>query len=158
MAGEAWTAHGELVTTEYSVAHPTEYAHIKEVDPGVWNVDDPKDLWNTEDNKKTVYDPCPPGYRVPLYDNTLPMWSGSFGSEWTLTEANRFSFGDVVFPVGGYIDCWSPGYSKVGERTHIWAASWYDAERATCLYYRQGAYYAQKFHKAKAGSVRCVAE
>ena len=86
------------------------------------------------------------------------MWNGSFGSEWTLTEANRFSFGDVVFPVGGYIDCWSPGYSKVGERTHIWAASWYDAERATCLYYRQGAYYAQKFHKAKAGSVRCVAE
>jgi len=158
VAGEAWTAHGELVTTEYSVAHPTEYAHIKEVDPGVWNVDDPKDLWNTEDNKKTVYDPCPPGYRVPLYDKTLPMWSGSFGSEWTLTEANRFSFGDVVFPVGGYIDCWSPGYAKVGERTHIWAASWYDAERATCLYYRQGAYYAQKFHKAKAGSVRCVAE
>ena len=158
VAGEAWTAHGELVTTEYSVAHPTEYAHIKEVDPGVWNVDDPKDLWNTEDNKKTVYDPCPPGYRVPLYDKSLPMWSGSFGSEWTLTEANRFSFGDIVFPVGGYIDCWSPGYSKVGERTHIWAASWYDAERATCLYYRQGAYYAQKFHKAKAGSVRCVAE
>lgn len=57
-----------------------------------------------------------------------------------------------------FIDCWTPGYEKVGLRTHIWGAKWYDAERATCLYYREGKYYSQKFHKAKAGSVRCVAE
>ena len=37
----------------------------------------------------------------------------------------------------------------------------YDAERSNCLYYRgdkENKYYSQKFHKAKAGSVRCVAE
>ena len=159
VAGTAWTAHGELVNTAYSVAHPTEYVHVPSVDAGVWNVDDPKDLWNTEDNKKTVYDPCPAGYRVPMYDSSLPMWGGSFGDAWTIDQANyRFAYGDVVFPVGGYIDCWTPGYEKVGVRTHIWGAKWYDGERSTCLYYREGKYYAQKFHKAKAGSVRCVAE
>ena len=162
VAGTAWTAKGEHITTAYSIAHPTEYAHIKEVDAGVWNVDDPKDLWNDEDNDKTIYDPCPVGYRVPLYDSSLPMWKGSFGDDWVLDGAHyRFSYGDIVFPVGGYIDCWTPDYSKTGERTHIWASKWYDAERATCLYYRNdkdNKYYAQKFHKAKAGSVRCVAE
>ena len=159
VAGTAWTAKGELITTAYSIAHPTEYAHIKEVDPGVWNADDPKDLWNADGDKKTIYDPCPVGYRVPLYDSSLPMWSGNFGDGWTIDKDNyRFSYGDIVFPVGGYIDCWSPSYSKVGSRTHVWAASWYDSERSNCMYYRDGSYYSQKFHKAKAGSVRCVAE
>ena len=162
VAGTAWTAKGEHITTAYSIAHPTEYAHIKEVDAGVWNVDDPQDLWNDADNMKTIYDPCPVGYRVPLYDSSYPMWKGSFGDDWVLDGENyRFSYGDIVFPIGGYIDCWTPDYAKTGERTHIWASKWYDAERSTCLYYRadkDNKYYAQKFHKAKAGSVRCVAE
>ena len=159
VSGEAWTAHGELITTEYSIAHPTEYAHIANVDDGVWNSEDPKDLWNTAENKKTIYDPCPAGYRVPLYDSSLPMWKGEFGEAWTIDKEHfRFAYGEITFPVGGYIDCWTPSYSKVGERTHVWAAKWYDEKRSTSMYYREGSYYSQKFHKAKAGSVRCVAE
>lgn len=162
VAGTAWTAHGTTEDTAYAVAHPTEYIHVPNVDEGVWNKDDPADLWNAEGNLKTIYDPCPVGYRVPLYDSSLPMWKGSFDDSWTIdVDAKRFSYGAIVFPICGYIDCWTPGYAKVGERTHIWASKWYDAERATCLYYRgdkENKYYSQKFHKAKAGSVRCVAE
>ena len=162
VAGTAWTAHGTTEDTAYAVAHPTEYIHVPNVDEGVWNKDDPADLWNAEGNLKTIYDPCPVGYRVPLYDSSLPMWKGSFDDSWTIdVDAKRFSYGAIVFPVCGYIDCWTPSYAKVGERTHIWASKWYDAERATCLYYRgdkENKYYSQKFHKAKAGSVRCVAE
>ena len=162
VAGTAWTAKGEHITTAYSIAHPTEYAHVPEVDEGVWNVDDPKDLWNDANDQKTIYDPCPAGYRVPLYDSSLPMWKGSFGDDWVLDGDNfRFSYGDIVFPIGGYIDCWTPGYEKTGARTHVWASKWYDAERSNCMYYRgdkENKYYSQKFHKAKAGSVRCVAE
>ena len=159
VAGTAWTYHKELITTAYSVAHPTEYASVPEVDAGVWNADDPQDLWNTEDNKKTVYDPCPPGYRVPLYDKALPLWAGS--DEGFTYDGNRVSYGDFHFTVAGYIDCWSAGYTYANTRTHIWASKWYDAERATCAYFRldkDPKYYAQKYHKAKAGSVRCVAE
>ena len=162
VAGTAWTAHGTTEDTAYAIAHPTEYIHIPNVDEGVWNKDDPADLWNADGDKKTIYDPCPAGYRVPLYDSSLPMWSGSFGDGWTIeVDAKRFSYGEIVFPVGGYIDCWTPSYAKVGERTHIWAARKYDAERSNCLYFRadkDNKYYSQKFHKAKAGSVRCVAE
>ena len=159
VAGTAWTYHKELITTDYSVAHPTEYASVPEVDAGVWNADDPQDLWNTADDKKTVYDPCPPGYRVPLYDKSLPMWAGT--DEGFTFDGNRVSYGDFHFTVAGYIDCWSAGYSYANLRTHIWASKWYDAERSTCAYFRldkDPKYYAQKYHKAKAGSVRCVAE
>ena len=159
VAGTAWTYHKELITTDYSIAHPTEYASVPEVDAGVWNADDPQDLWNTEDNKKTVYDPCPPGYRVPLYDKSLPLWAGS--DEGFTYDGNRVSYGDFHFTVAGYIDCWSAGYTYANTRTHIWASKWYDAERSTCAYFRldkDPKYYAQKYHKAKAGSVRCVAE
>ena len=159
VAGTAWTYHKELITTDYSIAHPTEYASVPEVDAGVWNADDPQDLWNTADDKKTVYDPCPPGYRVPLYDKSLPMWAGT--DEGFTFDGNRVSYGDFHFTVAGYIDCWSAGYSYANLRTHIWASKWYDAERSTCAYFRldkDPKYYAQKYHKAKAGSVRCVAE
>jgi hypothetical protein len=159
VAGTAWTYHKELITTDYSVAHPTEYASVPEVDDGVWNADDPQDLWNTEDNKKTVYDPCPPGYRVPLYDKSLPLWAGS--DEGFTYDGNRVSYGDFHFTVAGYIDCWSAGYTYANTRTHIWASKWYDEKRSTCAYFRldkDPKYYAQKYHKAKAGSVRCVAE
>ena len=159
VAGTAWTYHKELITTDYSVAHPTEYASVPEVDAGVWNADDPQDLWNTADDKKTVYDPCPPGYRVPLYDKTLPLWAGS--DEGFTYDGNRVSYGDFHFTVAGYIDCWSAGYTYANTRTHIWASKWYDEKRSTCAYFRldkDPKYYAQKYHKAKAGSVRCVAE
>ena len=159
VAGTEWTSMSALITTDYSVAHPTLYAHIVEVDDGVWNSEDPKTLWNSSENEKTIYDPCPPGYRVPLFNDSLPMWSGSFSADWTIDKDHfRFAYGEITFPVGGYIDCWSPSYSKTGQRTHIWSANWYDNKRSTCLYYREGSYYSQKFHKAKAGSVRCVAE
>jgi hypothetical protein len=159
VAGTAWTYHKELISTAYSVAHPTEYASVPEVDDGVWNADDPQDLWNTEDNKKTVYDPCPPGYRVPLYDKTLPLWAGS--DEGFTYDGSRVSYGDFHFTVAGYIDCWSAGYTYSNTRTHVWASKYYDEKRGTCAYFRldkDPKYYAQKYHKAKAGSVRCVAE
>ena len=159
VAGTAWTYHKELITTDYSVQHPTEYASVPEVDDGVWNADDPQDLWNTEDNKKTVYDPCPPGYRVPVYDKTLPMWAGV--DDGFVFDGNRVSYGDVLFTVAGYIDCWSASYAYSNLRTHVWASKWYDEKRSTCMYFRldkDTKYYSQKFHKAKAGSVRCVAE
>jgi hypothetical protein len=158
VAGTDWTYHQELITTAYSVAHPTEYASVPEVDDGVWNAEDPQDLWNAGD-KKTIYDPCPPGYRVPLYDKSLPLWAGS--DEGFTYDGSRVSYGDFHFTVAGYIDCWSAGYAYSNLRTHVWASKWYDEKRGTCAYFRldkDPKYYAQKYHKAKAGSVRCVVE
>jgi hypothetical protein len=159
VAGTAWTYHQALITTAYSIEHPTEYASVPEVDAGVWNADDPQDLWADAEGKKTIYDPCPPGYHVPAYDKSLPMWAGA--DEGFTFEGNRVSYGDFHFTVSGYLDCWSASYAYANLRTHVWANKWYDAERSNCMYFRldkDPKYYSQKFHKAKAGSVRCVAE
>ena len=159
VAGTAWTYHQALITTAYSIEHPTEYASVPEVDAGVWNADDPQDLWADADGNKTIYDPCPPGYRVPAYDKSQPMWAGS--DEGFTFDGSRISYGDFHFTVAGYLDCWSASYAYSNLRTHVWANKWYDAERSNCMYFRldkDPKYYSQKFHKAKAASVRCVAE
>ncbi len=159
VAGEKWSYHKELITVEYSIQHPTEYASVPEVDDGIWNSEELTDLWNAEGDKKNIYDPCPPGYRVPLYNGDLPMWKKS-AEGWTF-EDSRFSYGDFVFPVAGYLDCWGASYAYSNLRSHIWASKSYDDKRGTALYYRgdkDPKYYDTKFHKAKAGSVRCVAE
>ena len=159
VAGTEWTHKKELITTEYSIQHPTEYASVPEVDAGVWNADDPQDLWLTSDNKKTIYDPCPPGYRIPDYDTTKPMWTKS-DTGWTF-EDHRFSYGDYYFTIAGYIDCWGGAYAYANTRTHIWTNKWKEETKAYCLYERadkSSKYYDYAFHKAKAGSVRCVAE
>lgn len=159
VAGTEWTYHKELISTEYSIQHPTEYASVPEVDDGVWNSEDLTDLWNSEGDKKAIYDPCPPGYRVPLRDGGEPMWTKS-AEGWTF-EDNRFSYGDFTFTVAGYLDCWGASYAYSNLRSHIWAAKSYDTKRGGALYHRgdkDPRYYDTKFHKAKAGSVRCVAE
>ena len=158
VAGEAWTYHKELATTEYAVQHPTEYISVPEVDSGVWNSEDPQDLW-AKDGKKTIYDPCPPGYRVPDYNSDLPMWKVSTEG-WTF-EDSRFHYGDFWFTVAGYIDCWGATYAYSNLRTHIWTNKWKEETKAYCMYIRgdkDSKYYDKSFHKAKAGSVRCVAE
>ena len=160
VAGTAWTHHKELITTEYSIQHPTEYASVPEVDSGVWNSEDPQDLW-LKDGKKTIYDPCPVGYRVPDYNSDLPMWKQS-DEGWTFDiENGRCHYGDFWFSVAGYIDCWGASYAYSNLRTHIWTNKWKEETKAYCMYIRgdkSSKYYDKSFHKAKAGSVRCVAE
>lgn len=159
VAGTAWTYHQEKISTAYSIEHPTEYASVPKVDGGVWNADDPKNLWDTEAHTKTIYDPCPPGYRVPRFDKTLPMWKGA--DDGFTFEGSRIAFGAFTFPIAGYIDCYGASYVYSDHRTHVWAADWYDAERGSAMYFRldkNPKYYSQKYHKAKAGSVRCVVD
>ena len=160
VAGTAWTHHKELITTEYSIQHPTEYASVPEVDSGVWNSEDPQDLW-LKDGKKTIYDPCPVGYRVPDYNSDLPMWKQS-DEGWTFDiENGRCHYGDFWFSIAGYIDCWGASYAYSNLRTHIWTNKWKEETKAYCMYIRgdkSSKYYDKSFHKAKAGSVRCVAE
>ena len=89
------------------------------------------------------------------------MWAGKDDGFSFEDGGFRFKYGDFLFTVAGYIDCWSASYAYSNLRTHVWAGKWYDAERSTCMYMRldkSTKYYSQKFHKAKAASVRCVAE
>lgn len=158
VAGEAMTKHNGLITTAYSIEHPTAYAYVYSVDDSDWNEDHPTDLWIPA--SKSMYDPCPPGYRVPARNDSKPMFMLD-DTGWDYSAANRFRYGSIVFPVAGYIDCWGATYANVGARSHVWSANNRGETTAYCMYYRSDKtpkMYASNYSKAKAGSVRCVAE
>ena len=158
VAGEAMTKHNGLITTAYSIEHPTAYAYVYSVDDSDWNEDHPTDLWIPA--SKSMYDPCPPGYRVPARNDSKPMFKLE-DTGWDYSAANRFSYGSIVFPVAGYIDCWGASYANVGTRSHVWSANNRGETNAYCMYFRSDKtpkMYSSNFQKAKAGSVRCVAE
>ncbi|MBQ9463472.1 MAG: hypothetical protein IJU68_07460 [Bacteroidales bacterium] len=159
VSGTQMVKHNGLVNTEYSISHPLDYVYVYSVDDGKWNEDDPTDLW--ENSGKTIYDPCPPGYRVPVRDESKPMWKQE-DTDWDYSLSSRFIYnGTFVFPIAGYIDCWGASYSNVNARSHIWSATNRSATTAYCMYFRDDKspkMYSSNFNKAKAGSVRCVVE
>ncbi len=156
VAGEGMTKHDALVSVEYAIAHPTEYVYVPNTDNSDWTETHPADLWDNA-GKKTIYDPCPAGYRVPVRDSSKPMWDTS-GTGWDTSADYRYIFGDHVFPTAGYIDCYGGDYYKVGARSFVWSATSREDTRAYCLFNKDKNFENSSFHKAKAGSVRCVAE
>jgi hypothetical protein len=64
------------------------------------------DLWN-DSGKKTIYDPCPAGWRVPVF-----------------TEGETFNFeNNAQFPITGHINGSDGIYDDEGERRWCWSAS-----------------------------------
>lgn len=82
----------------YSIAHPTEHIEAHKTDgttgkAQTWlyttAVADAAKLWNSTTNKgqKTVYDPCPAGYCVPVGDQY--SWRGTYFTDDVTFESNE---------------------------------------------------------------------
>ena len=155
LTGQQMVNHTSRVDVAFSIVHPTYYAHINGVDGQDWNTVRTDNLW--ENSGKTIYDPCPPTYRVPKRIEGKTMWAGS-DTGWDLSIAGRFTYGAFVFPVGGYIDCYSPSYSNVNVRGLVWSATESSSNEAYALYDKKGTMVNTTFVKAKAAPVRCVKE
>ena len=157
LTGTTITKHGSAATPEYSVLHPTEYIYVSSSEDD-WTTSHPTDLWNGAENAKTIYDPCPAGYRVPLYDSEKPMWSGS-NTSWDFTNDTKYVYNSAfAFPLSGYIDCYGGSYYKSKTRAFVWSATSFSDHRANCLLNYGKTVVNTDFNKAKAGSVRCVTE
>lgn len=155
LTGQQMVNHSSHVDVDFSIGHPTFYAYIKGLDGQDWNTVRTDNLW--ENSGKTIYDPCPPTYRVPKRVEGKPMWTGS-DTGWDLSIAGRFTYGAFVFPVGGYIDCYSPSFANVNVRGLVWSATVSSANEAYALYDKKGTMVNTTFVKAKAAPVRCVKE
>lgn len=145
-------------STAYAIANPTVFIKVSESDSaGNWNEEDLADLWEDAEGKKAMFDPCPPGYKVPSFNSETALWAGN-NDGWTYTwDANNYSYGDIVFPMAGwYSSSASVGYEK--ERSIILSATAHSTPRARLKIIRKdksGFYYANYF-KQEAASVRCV--
>ena len=162
--GEELVAPGQIKLEE-SIAHPRWLGHIND---GDWLTPSNASLW--QDGSKTIYDPCPAGYRVPARDTNKDFWSSDLSAKagWGINAANGWlTLGEpaAVFPIAGYRDDYSVGkLSRVGERTLYWTArsggtdsphKGYGAD----LRYDKGTYAGSgSAPKGRLASVRCVAE
>ena len=153
------------IDVAYTVRHPNVWVRGKE-DAGLgnWNSTVIPELWNSESGNKTIYDPCPPGYRVPVRDSGTPWWKSDSQTGWaegTACFTYTSSTHEIVFPLGGYLEGNGPtGYYKEKERTIVWSAkskSDSEADKGYGAYLRTAkGYYSSGYYKYVGGAVRCV--
>lgn len=155
-------ADDSKITLEQSIANPTLLGHSKN---GSWIIPEGNDLW--KDSEKTIYDPCPPGYRVPARDKSMPFHSDDLTTKvgWSESVDNaQFTLGDpvAVFPLAGYRDDYGPeDFVHAYDRAVYWTA--YASADAKTGYYVNvrspgSAHKLAEAGKSRGGSVRCVVE
>ena len=111
------------------------------------------------DTVKTVYDPCPVGWKVPN-GNTftgLAVLSSANG----IVKMSRYS-GDTVgvgFPMSGYRNYPNGSLIRVGSRCYVWLSSAYSQDYVYYLYFDSSYVYPQNSNYRAVGfSVRPVAD
>jgi len=118
------------------------------------------DFWGI---KKTVYDPCPPGYIVPTRDkDNCPLWAATanFAVDQTnkvlkvsaSAEAKEF----VLFPVNGYLD--QGEIKNAGSRSYYWSsyASGGEKNIAYMMYINGTKVTVEQQRMSRGGNIRCV--
>ena len=152
-------APGQISLAE-SIANPRLLGHINN---GDWTVDENDNYWT--ESEKTLYDPCPPGYRVPKPVGAGPFWSSDLTAQagWTANlNGGWFKIGAPdagIFPIAGYRDDYSVGgLSKVGVRTLYWVSRGGGAKASGADLRSDKAYTFGSAPKARLGSVRCTVE
>lgn len=164
IAGTAMTYYNGRISVDEAIANPTKFAYTTGAGNGDWNTEINGTLW--AEASKTIYDPCPPGYKVPARAST-PFWNGK-----TLIGVTgfdqfdayySFKLGDVVFPYAGYIDDGGDSHKKAGLRTVLWTGRYDSGTQNAYGHYgyidSDGPYFQRtSIPRSRGGSVRCVVE
>lgn len=127
------------------------------------------ELWNNFDNEKSPFDPCPKGWRLPIYKNVLSPWNDFTTDNFvataiTATQARGRIRGDDFYTSGGYRYQLSPGgLQRVGTNAYYWTAT-PSQVGALCMYIGNAATGSNSVltnvyaRRAVGGCVRCVKE
>jgi hypothetical protein len=165
-------------TIEYATAHPTTFITYNSSNydwyyTGSYNTDNTR--WTTSDKTKSIYDPCPVGWRVPD-GGSNGVWSKALGSSSSFSNSLLYSssnlgmnfsgkFGSdqtIWYPASGYRSNFDGSLSGVGYIGDYWSASPFS-------YYDNSAYFLDFFgdvdvnpsdyyYRAIGYSVRCLQE
>ena len=116
-SGRAMGKASEQITLAASIADPTTFVAYK----GDWLNERMNDLWG-KDADKTIYDPCPAGYRVPDYNTADAMWQKVVDLEGFVAngDAHYWKLGTAVFNMAGFYD-YDGGMSHPYDRCFYWS-------------------------------------
>ena len=162
LAGEAPTVGRAAISIAESIAAPTTFVTM---DNAGWSVETDADLWTAE-GAKNIYDPCPPGYKVPTRQEAPSFFVADLSTiDGWATDATGcwFSLGSpaAVFPLGGYIDDYSTSYSLTHayDLVSIWSADASGDVKGYAIDVRIGS--RQQLSspaRSRGGYVRCIEE
>ena len=161
-------------TIAYAVANPTTFIKYNSSNydwyySGYSSTDNTR--WTTSENTKSVYDPCPAGWRVPDGGDN-GVWSKALGSSSyfsgypydSTNEGMNFSgkFGSastIWYPASGCRDSSDGSLNDVGDYGYYWSAS----PGSNYAYglrfgYYGGVYPSNSSNRAYGQSVRCLQE
>ena len=161
-------------TVAYATAHPTTFIEYNRNNydwyyTGSSSTDNTR--WTTSDTDKSIYDPCPSGWRVPD-GGANGVWSRALGSSSYIADypydstnkgmnfSGKFGSATIIwYPASGYRDYRDGSLGSVGDSGNCWSAS-PNNNLAYRLYFNYNGYvYPSNFNdRAYGRSVRCLQE
>ena len=161
-------------TIAYAIANPTTFI-TDDVDWYCYSSNNT--LWTTSDESKSIYDPCPVGWRVPD-GGEYGVWAKAFGlgfvfehpfNAGVMNFSNKFgSDQNIIYYAAGYRSRHDGSLNNVGKVGRYWSATPYYNEslggprhgRAYALCFHNGGLVSLAYHnsRAEANSVRCIKE
>ena len=160
-------------TISYATANPTTFIKSKDRNydwyyTGSSSTDNTR--WTTLESNKSIYDPCPSGWRVPDGGDN-GVWSKAIGSSsyfyYTYNSTNegmnfsgKFGSASTIWhPASGYRNGYDGSLYNVGNDGYYWSAS-PDSRKAYSLDfdYNGGVYPSFDYCRAYGQSVRCLQE
>ena len=152
-------------TMAYATANPTTFITG---DDWFYGSGGSTTLWTTSDKSKSIYDPCPAGWRIPNGGND-GVWSKALGNQDGYSD--NYNFGTYVtkYPIPGYIYCHNGIRTSVDEKCFYWSATSGDRESGTfkfgCAYSlniirlcEKDTCFNEHAYRANGLSVRCIKE
>ncbi|MBR2395772.1 MAG: hypothetical protein IKB00_04105 [Bacteroidaceae bacterium] len=157
-------------TIEYATSHPTTFITCNSSNydwyyTGTSSTDNTR--WTTSDKPKSIYDPCPAGWRVPD-GGSNGVWSKALGSsasvDYTYSSSKGGNFTDMFgsgstiwYPASGYRGILDGALGNVGFSGNYWSASPY-SRNARYLHFHDYVYPSYDNNRAYGYSVRCLQE
>ena len=137
----------ETGTIAYAVTHPTTFiSNADQYSNRDWYYTGDKTAdntrWTESENAKSVYDPCPAGWRVPD-GGTDGIWNTAGFDDPTFDGTNKgktFSNNgiEIWYPAAGYL-AYDNVLSNAGTSLYCWTATpWPDGAYAINLYFKSG--------------------
>ena len=179
IAWPSWqSSNSSRATVEYAISHPTTFItyNVSNRDwyyTGSSSTDDTR--WTTSDKTKSIYDPCPAGWRVPDGGGS-GVWSKALGLSSSFTNSSlydstniginfsgKFGSASVIwYPASGYKDSYNgvvKNSSHYGYNGCYWSASPDDYYACGLFFYENGKVNpSSSDYRAEGKSVRCLRE